>query len=128
MISIIIVLLCMCTVKSEASHARGVTAGRAGDHITAQHCLEQALITQPHDSLLLYDAGVAAFKSGNHERAAYYFEQAAERGDASLQQEALFNAGNAYAHTKEYDKALARYEQVLGRDASTRKRSIIMSK
>ena len=125
MMKIIIALISsmMITTHLFASHAKGVALGRSGDHITARHALEQALSAKPHDPTLLYDAGVAAFKTEDYTRAAYYFEQAATVGDGALKKEALFNAGNAYAHSKEYDKALASYETIFkqhGEDEKTR--------
>ena len=101
------------------SHSKAVSAGRSGDHAQAQKLLQKAIISSPHDAGLLFDAGVAEFKCGKHKSAAHYFEKAAlYASDDLLQQEGLFNAGNAFAHLKEYDNALQSYEKILAKNSA----------
>lgn len=117
-------VLCMFMMQSCAlsaapflAHSTAVAAGKSGDHERAQKLLQEAVITAPHNAKLLYDAGVSEFKCGNHTTAVNYFEKAAQLAEQpALQQEALFNAGNAHAHLKEYDVALQNYEKILTQD------------
>lgn len=96
------------------AQSKAVSAANAGDHAKAQQLLNQALVASPHDPVLLYDAGVAACKLAQYELAAGYFEKASVFTEkADLKEEALFNAGNAYAHQKRYDDAIKNYEKIL---------------
>jgi|GEM_PF-5675206 len=122
MIWCVIVPFLFCVHACHASETlfprvRAITLGKAGDHAGAKQLLEQMLVQRPHDAQLLYDAGVATFKCGDYAHAASYFEKAAQNSDVTVHQEALFNAGNSYAHAKEYDKALAAYEKLLAENA-----------
>lgn len=102
---------------SVLTHSKAVFAGRAGDHVQAQQLLQRAVIAAPQDASVLYDAGVAAFKCGNHADAVNYFEKAEQYASQDeFRQEALFNAGNAYAHLKKYDNALKSYEKILSQN------------
>lgn len=101
------------------AHSKAVLAGNAGDHTRAEELLHQALIASPHDPVLLYDAGVAECKLEHYESAVHYFEKAAALTEKpELQEEAWFNAGNAYAHQKRYDDALQQYEKVLAKNSN----------
>jgi Ca-activated chloride channel family protein len=112
------VLLCFISfdiVADMFSHARAVTASNQGDYAKAQTLLDTVLVEHPHDPVTLYDAGIAAFRIGNHAHAATYFDAAAHKaGDnKELAERAWSNAGNAYAHTQDYDKAVEAYEAAL---------------
>jgi Ca-activated chloride channel family protein len=122
MMNIILILIgaiLPATAAPFLAHSKAVVAGQAGEHERAQKLLQEALVAAPHDAGLLYDAGVSEFKCGNYAPAANYFEKAAQHTEKSaLQHEALFNAGNAHAHVKEYDAALQKYEKILATDAT----------
>jgi Ca-activated chloride channel family protein len=123
MMSIIVLVLIGATSPATAApflaQSRAVIAGQAGEHERAQKLLQEALVTAPHDAGLLYDAGVSEFKCGNYTHAVSYFEKAAQHTEKpALQHEALFNAGNAHAHLKEYEAALQSYEKILLHDAT----------
>ena len=119
-ISILLFTLCMGTVLRGGnflSHSKAVSAGRSGDHAQAQKFLQNAIVVSPENSDILYDAGVAEFKCGNHKNAAHYFEKAHQYATQNqLQENALFNAGNSYAHMKEFDKALECYDKILSKN------------
>ncbi len=95
-------------------HGKAVSAGRSGNHQEAQHLLQRALVSDPSNASVLYDAGVAEFKCGNFSDALNYFEKAASCSkEQVLHEEALFNAGTAAAHLKKYDDALKNYDKIL---------------
>lgn len=123
MIKIILLVLIAAVLPATAApflaHSKAVVAGQSGDHGSAQKLLQDAIVAKPHDAALLYDAGVSEFKCGNYTNAVNYFEKAAQHAEKQVfQHEALFNAGNAHTHLKEYDAALQSYEKILADDAT----------
>jgi Ca-activated chloride channel homolog len=89
---------------------------------TAQHnnipasieLFKQALVDQPDNPNLLYDAGVSSFKNKEYSHAASYFEKAAQLASQKpLQEQAYFNLGNTLVELKELHKAIDAYDQVL---------------
>jgi len=123
MIKIILLVLIGAVLPATAApflaHSKAVVAGQSGDHAAAQKLLQDAIVERPQDAALLYDAGVSEFKCGNYTNAVNYFEKVAQYAEKqAFQHEALFNAGNAHTHLKEYDAALQSYEKILADDAT----------
>lgn len=97
---------------------RAAYAAQQGDWNRSAQLLAQKLVDKPHNPTLLYDAGVAAYRCGEHAQAVTYFERAAAEKTVlpDVQEKAYFNAGNAYVALHELKKAINSYEKALELD------------
>lgn len=115
MMSSLILFGCPITQCGWFAHDRAVCAGQKGDWKSAQKLFTSALIHQPDDPQLLYDAGVAAYKLGEFAQANAYFSAAAqsEKAPDALRELAYFNAGNACVALEQLEQAIKEYEAAL---------------
>ena len=97
------------------SYDRAVSQAQQGDWPAAKHGLNSLLADSPHQPDLLYDAGVAAFKVEDYEKAYAYFSKVAQDTHANplLQEQATFNAGNAQVKREKLQEALECYDKTL---------------
>ena len=105
-------------------HDTAVNAAAKGDWAKAKKLLTHAVVNDSGNAGVLYDAGVASYRTNDFAQAVAYFEQAAHVAPTvqnHLKEQAYFNAGNAYVQLKEFDKAIDAYDQVLALDAKHEK-------
>lgn len=103
-------------VSSVLDYGKAIVMAQQGDWKNSQERLRNLIIDAPDRADLLYDAGVAAYRLAEHEKAAAYFDAAAHKDDGALKQQALFNRGNAQVALKKYHEAIDAYESVLKRE------------
>lgn len=119
MTHIILILTCICMpAYAWFEHGRAVDAAHTGDWQRAHALLTTELVNYPHDPSVIYDAGVAAYKTGDHEQARAYFDHVTSLPQASdqLKERAYFNAGNTRVALKQLEDAIKNYEQALALD------------
>src|ERR1700733_3568458 len=114
-LSFIIFLLTVSkTAFAFLEYDRAVSAAQQSNIPASIELFKQALVDQPDNPRLLYDAGVSSFKKKEYTHAASYFEKAAQLNTAKpLQEQAYFNLGNTLVELKELQKAIDAYDQVL---------------
>ena len=76
---------------------------KAGRFESALREYEKLLREKPLDARLHYNAGTAAFKAKDYEKAQQHFSAASGGQDTNLQQRALYNLGNAQFRAGEAD-------------------------
>lgn len=94
---------------------RAVYAGQCEQWDCAQARLRSILIDKPNDPSVLYDLGVASYKTNDYDHAQIYFEEAAHDDTSSneLKERAYYNAGNTFFQQKKWDDSIRNYEQAL---------------
>lgn len=85
-----------CGLFSRGAGADPATLLQQGKFREAQAAYEALAEQNPQDTRLRYNAGVAAFRSGDTTTAQKYFEAATSATDLDLQQRAWYNLGNAW--------------------------------
>ncbi len=97
------------------AHDRAALKAQHGDWAGAKTQLTQALVDASDDSAVLYDAGVASYKTGDFSQAAAYFKRASTCDSclAALKEQTHFNWGNTCVQQKELAAAIEQYEAVL---------------
>lgn len=105
------------------NYDRAIIAGQKNNWATSSELLKKELVQNPESPELLYDTGVSSYKNGDYEYALSYFIKAAESSSASqsLQEQALFNAGNSQVALKQLENALATFDKVLKRNPQNAK-------
>jgi len=96
-------------------HDKAVCAAQQGDYARALSLLQRSVTNTPDDPSVVYDAGVAAYKTGDLEQADAYFSATAEspKAEQSLREQAYFNRGNVHATQKKYREAIEDYTKAL---------------
>ncbi|MFI5333210.1 MAG: tetratricopeptide repeat protein [Candidatus Babeliales bacterium] len=115
----ILIISCICMpMHAWFEHGRAVNAAHSGDWQRAHTLLTTELVNHPHDPSVVYDAGVAAYKTGDYEQARAYFDHVISLPQASdqLKERAYFNAGNTQVALKQFEQAIKKYEQALSID------------
>lgn len=94
---------------------RAIVQGQKGNWQSSTDLLKQELSKNHNDPQVLYDTGVSSYKNGDYEHAVSYFLKAADSSQAptTLQEQALFNAGNAHVSLKQLEQAISTFERVL---------------
>lgn len=97
---------------------KAVMAYQGEDFAKAEQLFEHVVATCPNDWQAVYNAGKAAYKQEKFEKAASFFNDAADICD--IQQEkkiqALYDKGNARVQLKQWQEALDAYKAVLALD------------
>ena len=116
--------LCFLTVplcaniSSEWAYSRATSALQKGEYKQAQDGVSALLVDNPDRPDLLYDAGIAAYKLKEFEKADAYFQAASQKAaDDQLKKQALFNGGNSNVALQNLKGALNLYEQALAIDS-----------
>jgi len=97
-------------LQSRASHAYDLQQyAQAGDIYT------KMLQDDPYDAAVNYNMGLVLYAQKQYETALHYFSRAVEhaQGNALLQEQALFNQGDAYVHSKKLYEAMGSFSKVL---------------
>jgi Ca-activated chloride channel family protein len=96
-------------------YGRAITSAQKEDWKSAHDQLNNLVIDAPNRPDLLYDSGVASYKTDNFEEAYAYFDQAAQNSqkDKLLQEKAYFNLGNVAVQLEKLEDAIAHYEKTL---------------
>lgn len=97
-------------LQSQARDAYGAQQyAQAGDIYT------KMLQDNPYDAAVNYNMGLVLYAQKQYETALHYFSRAAEhaQGNALLQEQALFNQGDTYVHSKKLCEALGSFSKVL---------------
>src|SRR5687767_4998405 len=102
-------------IADSLSQYRGNQAFHAKDFKRAQQEYGKIFDNDPYDPQANYNVGLALYKQNKYEDSLPYFSRAASSASKNnvLQQQALFNQGNAHAQLKQLDEALQSYEKVL---------------
>lgn len=97
------------------SHGLAVCDGRKGAWDKALVRMVDLLAQDYDDPRILYDAGVAAYKTGQFEQARAYFQDccASDKSCNELKECAYFNKGNVDVEQKKLEDALSAYQQTL---------------
>ncbi len=105
------------------NYDRGIIAGQKNNWTASAELLKKELIQNPESAQLLYDTGVSSYKNGDYDYALSYFLKASEspQASASLQEQALFNAGNTQVALKQLENALATFQKVLDKNPKNAK-------
>lgn len=84
-----------------------------GHYDRALKYYNDALVDMPHSSVLHFNAGDAAYQTGDFEKAEKEFAQAAESGVRPLQAAAHYNRGNALFRQNKWEEAIEAYKESL---------------
>ncbi len=79
----------------------------------------QQLLAEKNDVKARFNIADAQYRAGDLKAAAEQFKQLSLAENPQLQQQAMFNRGNALAHQKEYKKALEQYDELLKQNIDT---------
>lgn len=96
-------------------HDRAVYQAQKGNYAKALPLLQKAVVHKPNDATVLYDAGVAAYKSKDTDQAYAYFSAATQLPNIpkQLQERAHYNRAIIHVDRKEYEQALEQCNRVL---------------
>ena len=77
--------------------------------------MDKAVARDPGQAEVLYDAGVASYKTGKFEQAQAYFAALNKQETVSeeLRNKAWYNLGNTQVQSKQLQQAVTSYEQAL---------------
>jgi len=116
MFFIIIALLSINdTMHALFTQDRAAHLMQKGEFEKAKPLLQKMVVNAPDNPEILYDAGVASYKTKEYKQAAAYFKQAAQMPSAALalKEKAYFNSANAAVALKDFETAKNDYENVL---------------
>ncbi len=114
-------ILCYVTLANGIfDHDRAVRDAQRNQWDDSLNRLHSCIAQQPDDPVLLYDAGVAAYKAGKYTLARDYFDRTIKATGvaATLREQAYFNLGNALVAHNTLEDAIKAYEQALALDPS----------
>jgi Ca-activated chloride channel family protein len=96
-------------------YGRAITSAQKEDWQGAQQQLNNLVVNAPNRADVLYDSGVASYKTGKFDEAYAYFDQAAQNSlnNKPLQEKAYFNLGNVAVELKKLEDAIEHYEKTL---------------
>ena len=96
------------------AYDRAAHYAHMGDWNGALHQLQDLVVDNPESASMLYDAGVAAFHTGDTGSARTYFERASSCAyDCALQEKSLINAGTLYAKNGDFKTAVSFLERAV---------------
>jgi len=113
--------LALCTlfltsrVDGLFAYDRAAALMEQGKWQEAKEQLKTLLVDKPDSPDILYDAGIASYKTNDFKQARAYFKRVTDlpQTKIALKEQAYFNAGNAAAGMKEYDDAIKHFNEVL---------------
>lgn len=97
------------------SHDSAVAYAQKENWEKSKELLKHALVNNSGNADVVYDAGVASFKTNEYEKALAYFENAAKeaKDNKILQEQSYFNAGNCQVKLNHLQEAIDAYDQAL---------------
>ncbi|MDR3551034.1 MAG: tetratricopeptide repeat protein [Candidatus Babeliales bacterium] len=112
---LILSLFVVANVSALFTYDRVARLMQKGEFDKAKPLLQKMVVDSPDNPEILYDAGVASYKTKDFKQAAAYFKQAAHMPTATnaLKEKAYFNSANTAVELKELQVAVADYEHVL---------------
>lgn len=113
MVTLIILLFVPMCADAFFDNWRAQRAYNNKDYAQSQQFLANQTTTQSQ-----FNLADAQYRAGDLKAASDTFEQLSASKDPDVQQQALFNRGNALAHQKEYKPALEQYDQLLKQELS----------
>ncbi len=94
--------------------ARGLAAYEREAYPDAVTAFTEAVEQAPADARTLFDLGAAQYQAQQYDAALQQFDAAtAAADDPLLRAQSLYNAGNAYAHLGQFDRAAEAFERSL---------------
>jgi tetratricopeptide (TPR) repeat protein len=117
MMQILFVLMALCVMNAHAffDYDSAASLMEQGKWDEAKSKLQSLLVDKPDAPDVLYDAGVASYKTKDFKQARAYFKKVTElpQTQVQLKEQAHFNGGNSAAALKEYEDAIKQFEMVL---------------
>jgi Ca-activated chloride channel family protein len=121
---VVLALLMLVSPRSLQAAPAGINAYQKGDYETALKDFEKKLQSGANAAEIKFDAGAAAYKSGDFKKAAGYFSEAMTSEKKKIKEAATYNLANALVRTgeaaqeseaklSEWKNALQHYETVL---------------
>ena len=103
------------TMFNALRHGLAVVEAEKGQWDKASSCMNSLLSVDYNNPQILYDAGVAAYKTGQFEQAHSYFDDCCtlSQGSKDLQERSYFNKGNACVELNRLEDAVRAYEAAL---------------
>lgn len=116
--SLLIYLVCIqmpSLAISWFTHDRAAISMQKGDFAEAKSKLTALLRDQPDNQELIYDLGVASYKTNDFKQAKAYFKQVSELAATAMpmKEKAHFNWANTAVELKQFPEAIEQYEKVL---------------
>src|SRR5438874_124012 len=102
---ILFFLLCTCfSVNAIFERDQFLALRQKEEWEQALTIINNLLIEDPHNSELLYHAGLVSYKLENLKQAQNYFDQATaqKNGSNEITFKSFYNAGNAFYHMKDF--------------------------
>jgi Ca-activated chloride channel homolog len=93
--AVALIAILLLPVAAKASPSSALHDYNAGNYTNALQEFSQLAETQTNDLRLVFNAGDAAYRATNFDKAQEFFEQATLSPDLNLQQKAYYNLGNA---------------------------------
>ncbi len=114
---VVSVLFSFCfAVPLQASNSRlkeGNRQFKNGHYDKALKIYDDALIDAPHSPVLRFNAGAAAYQSGDFARAEKEFQESGQASLLPLKNASHYNRGNALYRQSRYDEAMDAYKDAL---------------
>lgn len=103
------------TISSEWTYCQAASCAQKEQWKDMQKLVSSLLVDEPERPDFLYDAGVAAYKLKEFEKANAYFSSVVEqkKSEKALTQQSYFNLGNTKVALNQLNDAAAAYEKVL---------------
>lgn len=104
-------------------HDKAIALAQKGNLSQANTVLNKALVDDPNNGKLLYDAGVLSYKQNQFDLAYRYFSDAAKdsANPAILQEQIHFNLANTFAKQQNLQEAIEQYQKVLSLNPQNKK-------
>jgi len=115
-ICLLLFAICLLPCRSQASTSQLKQANRLfknGHYEDALKLYNDALVDQPHSSVLHFNAGDAAYQSGDFTKAQKEFEEAAQSAIPQLKAASHYNRGNALFRQGQWADAIEAYKESL---------------
>lgn len=93
---LLLLVLLLTLVRTEAHSSEGEDAYNRGDYIAASEYYSERLLKSPDDPELNYNFGAAAYKNNMFDDAIASFSKALESNTIDLQKKAYYNRGNSH--------------------------------